>query len=129
MDNKLDEILSKINNLEKTYVSIASDLITQNIKMSELLNGKLKEPDFEISKMEGTEATSNSSENDSNKQTKDLYYFEKNGQIIVHGPGTYDNRPILKSYGEWDSFNKTWNLIVDKSVLLEKLPNIIEKNK
>lgn len=123
IQNKLNEILDKINNIEKTYVSINSDLITQNIKMSEILNGKLKEPDFEIPKNDSD------SESSTGKSIKELYYFEKNGQFIVHGPGTYDNRPILKQYGEWDSFNKTWNLIVEKETLLEKLPNIIEKSK
>ena len=134
IQNKLIEILDKINNIEKTYVSINSDLIAQNIKMSEMLNGKLKEPEFEMPKNEGN-GNGNGSINDSDsesstgKSIKELYYFEKNGQFIVHGPGTYDNRPILKQYGEWDSFNKTWNLIVEKETLLEKLPNIIEKSK
>lgn len=132
IQNKLNEILDKINNIEKTYVSINSDLITQNIKMSEILNGKLKEPDFEMPKNEGNGTGSindSDSESSTGKSIKELYYFEKNGQFIVHGPGTYDNRPILKQYGEWDSFNKTWNLIVEKETLLEKLPNIIEKSK
>lgn len=132
IQNKLIEILDKINNIEKTYVSINSDLIAQNIKMSEMLNGKLKEPEFEMPKNEGNGNGSinySDSESSTGKSIKELYYFEKNGQIIVHGPGTYDNRPILKQYGEWDSFNKTWNLIVEKETLLEKLPNIIEKSK
>jgi hypothetical protein len=123
--NKLMEILEKIDNMEKTYVSINSDLITQNIKMCELINGKLKEPDFPVSNS-GTDDKTDSSDN--NKK-KDLYYFEKNGKIVVYGPGTYDNRPILKQYGEWDGFNKAWNLIIEKEILLQKLPNIIEKEK
>ena len=133
IQNQLNEILNKINNIEKTYVTINSDLIAQNIKMSEILNGKLKEPDFEMP--ENVNGNGNGTKNDSDsesstgKSIKELYYFEKNGQIIVHGPGTYDNRPVLKQYGEWDSFNKTWNLIVEKETLLEKLPNIIEKSK
>lgn len=137
IQNKLNEILNKINNIEKTYVTINSDLIAQNIKMSEILNGKLKEPDFEMpenvngksNRNENGTKNDSDSESSTGKPIKELYYFEKNGQIIVHGPGTYDNRPILKQYGEWDSFNKTWNLIVEKETLLEKLPNIIEKFK
>ena len=44
----LTQILEKLDKIEKTFVSMNADLINQNIKMSELLNGKLKEPDFEM---------------------------------------------------------------------------------
>lgn len=111
----LIKILEKLDKIEKTYVSINADLINQNIKISELLNGKLKEPDYEISE-------------NLNKE-KELYYYENNGKIIVYGPGTFDNRPILKQYGEWNSLNKSWDLNIDLNILLEKLPKIIKKEK
>ena len=119
----LNQILEKLNKIEKTFVSINSDLINQNIKMSELLNGKLKEPDFEIS--------DNATHQNSNNSTKEkeLYYYENNGKIVVYGPGTFDNKPILKQYGDWNSFNKSWDLTVDLNILLEKLPQIIKKEK
>ena len=111
----LNTLIKKIDNLEKTYISINKDLINQNIKMSELLNGKLKEPEFDA-------------EHNLEKKDKELFYYENNGKIIVYGSGTYENRPILKQYGEWNSFNKTWDLIIDKNELLIKFPNIIYKN-
>jgi hypothetical protein len=120
-DNILLKILDRLNNIEKTFVSINSDLINQNIKMSEIINGKLKEPDFEISD------SSNQSKNDNFQ--KELYYYENNGKIIVYGPGTFDNRPILKQYGEWNSINKSWDLSIDLNTLLEKIPKIIKKEK
>lgn len=111
----LTKILQKLNKIEKTFVSMNTDLINQNIKMSELLNGRLKEPDFEMT--------------DSSNKEKELYYYENNGKIVVYGPGTFDNRPILKQYGDWNSFNKSWDLTIDLNVLLEKLPKIIKKDK
>ena len=119
----LTKILDKINNIEKTFVSINADLINQNIKMSELLNGKLKEPDFEMPDCSNQQNSENS-----NKE-KELFYYESNGKIIVYGPGTFDNRPTLKQYGDWNSFNKSWDLNVDLDTLLEKLPKIIKKEK
>ena len=119
----LTKILEKLDKIEKTYVSMNADLINQNIKMSELLNGKLKEPDFEMPD------NSNQQNSENSNKEKELYYYENNGRIIVHGPGTFDNRPTLKQYGEWNSFNKSWDLTIDLNVLLEKLPKIIKKEK
>ena len=123
---KLFEILDKIERMEKTFISINADLINQNIKMSEMLNGKLKEPDFPDNN-NNNDKSENNEDNKNNK--KDLYYFEKNNLIVVYGPGTFDNKDVLKSIGSWNSFNKTWDLTIDKNVLYEKFPNIIEKVK
>ena len=120
----LTQILEKLDKFEKTFVSINTDLINQNIKMSELLNGKLKEPDFEM-----PESSSNQQNSENSNKEKELYYYENNGKIIVYGPGTFDNRPTLKQYGDWNSFNKSWDLTVDLNILLEKLPKIIKKEK
>jgi len=119
----LTQILEKLDKIEKTYVSMNADLINQNIKMSELLNGKLKEPDFEMPD------SSNQQNSENSNKEKELYYYENNGKIIVYGPGTFDNRPTLKQYGDWNSFNKSWDLTVDLNILLEKLPKIIKKEK
>ena len=121
----LQQILDKLNNIEKTFIAINSDLINQNIKMSEIVYGKLKEPDFEIPCNSGDKLNDNLK----NNNEKELFYYESNGKIIVYGPGTFDNKPTLKQYGEWNSLNKSWDLIVDLSILLEKLPKIIKKEK
>ena len=120
----LTQILEKLDKIEKTFVSMNADLINQNIKMSELLNGKLKEPDFEM-----PDSSSNQQNSENSNKEKELYYYENNGKIIVYGPGTFDNRPTLKQYGDWNSFNKSWDLTVDLNILLEKLPKIIKKEK
>ena len=119
----LIQILEKLDKIEKTFISMNADLINQNIKMSELLNGKLKEPDFEMPD------SSNQKNSENSNKEKELYYYENNGKIIVYGPGTFDNRPTLKQYGDWNSFNKSWDLTVDLNILLEKLPKIIKKEK
>ena len=119
----LTQILEKLDKIEKTFVSMNADLINQNIKMSELLNGKLKEPNFEMPD------SSNQQNSENSNKEKELYYYENNGKIVVYGPGTFDNRPTLKQYGNWNSFNKSWDLTVDLNILLEKLPKIIKKKK
>ena len=121
--NLLNKILERLDKIEKTFVSMNTDLINQNIKMSELLNGKLKEPDFEMPD------SSNQQNSENSNKEKELYYYENNGKIIVYGPGTFDNRPTLKQYGDWNSFNKSWDLTIDLNILLEKLPKIIKKEK
>ena len=113
--DKINLIFDKLSTIEKTYISLNADLIIQNIKMSELLNGKLEEPEFEMPQ-DSTE--------------KELFYYQNNGIIIIHGPGTFDNRPTLKQFGEWNSTNKTWDLnkITEEELLL-KFPKIIKKEK
>ena len=120
----LTQILEKLDKIEKTFVSMNADLINHNIKMSELLNGKLKEPVFEM-----PDSSSNQQNSENSNKEKELYYYENNGKIIVYGPGTFDNKPTLKQYGDWNSFNKSWDLTVDLNILIEKLPKIIKKEK
>tara|TARA_E500000178_G_C17013043_1_gene751480 strand:+ start:558 stop:1031 length:474 start_codon:yes stop_codon:yes gene_type:complete len=113
---KLVDLVNKIDKFENTCLSLNTNLIQQNIKMSEIVNGKLEEPQFEQEKIE------------SNKE-KQLYYYNINDLVIVHGPGTFDNKSELSKYGNWNSNNKTWDLIISNDILLEKFPSIIFKNK
>lgn len=131
--NMLSEILTRIEKLEKTYVSINADLINQNIKMSELLNGKLEEPEFEMP--QSTTSNGSNESNDTNSKNeirvKELFFYEKNGQFSIHGPGTFDNKTQIKSLGsaEWNSINKTWDVVTTREKIIETFPNIIEKEK
>lgn len=131
--NMLSEILTRIEKLEKTYVSINADLINQNIKMSELLNGKLEEPEFEMPQSTISNGSNGSNDTNSNNEThvKELFFYEKNGQFSIHGPGTFDNKTQIKSLGsaEWNSINKTWDIITTREKIIETFPNIIEKEK
>ena len=119
----LTEILSRIDKIEKTYVSLNADLINQNIKMSEIVNGKWKEPDFEMPDL--TSGTSGSNENQI--KHKDLFYYEINNKVIVYGPGTYDAREKINKFGEWNKLNKCWDLIIEEQKLLELVPYIVKK--
>ena len=132
LENILNNILIRIDNMEKTYVSLNADLIKQNIVMTELLNGKLKEPDFEMPDGSNTNSNGSNGNNGNNENSaaqKDLFYYESNNKIIVYGPGTYDNRSVLGPYGSWNSINKSWDLVIEKNILLEKIPHLIYKMK
>lgn len=126
-NNLLNEILNRIDKLEKTYTSVNTDLIIQNIKMSEILNGKLEEPKFEIPSSSNTEQ----SHDNTQCKEKELYFYERNGMFSIHGSGTFDNKSKIKSLGncEWSSFNKTWDVLTSREKLYEIFPNIIEKEK
>tara|TARA_B100001093_G_C26854965_1_gene1026951 strand:- start:4862 stop:5284 length:423 start_codon:yes stop_codon:yes gene_type:complete len=112
INSKLSYLVNKIDNLESTYVSLNTNLIEQNIKMSEIINGKLEEPTFSSPEAE-----------------KELYYYINNDFIIVYGPGTFDNKSKLTKFGNWNMNNKTWDLKIGKELLLETFPSIIFKNK
>lgn len=137
--NMLSEILIRIEKLEKTYVSINADLINQNIKMSELLNGKLEEPEFEMPQSTNSNGSNGSNRSNDNNSTnsnnetrvKELFFYEKNGQFSIHGPGTFDNKTQIKSLGssEWNSINKTWDIVTTREKIIETFPNIVEKEK
>ena len=125
----LNDIIERIERLEKTYVSINADLINQNIKMSELLNGKLEEPIFETSESNDNDNNNNNNNNQGN--TKELFFYENNGKFCIYGYGTYDNKTKIKSLGtaDWNSINKTWDVITTVEKIKETFPNIIEKQK
>lgn len=128
----LNQILERLDKLEKTYISMNSDLITQNIKMSEIVNGKLKEPYFEMpnnSNESNNNTNTNTQDNNLFDKTKELFFYEKDGKFIIYGSGTFDNRDKIKSLKncEWNSINKTWDIITTKDKILEVFPDIIEK--
>ena len=100
--DKINLIFDKLSTIEKTYISLNADLIIQNIKMSELLNGKLKEPNFEMP-------------DNSNKQNAENYNKEK--ELVrkgeVNSKGKYiklivysNNEPWSKEYQEWNYSGK-----------------------
>jgi len=116
----LQQLIQKIDNLEKTFISLNSNLIQQNIELSKKVNGKLPDP---------TAVNEETNGNGSATGTKELYYYKNNGKIIIHGPGTYDNKDKFREYGGWNSVNKTWDLVIEENKLIEILPNIIMKEK
>ena len=114
-DLTIYDIFKKIETLEATLVTINADLIKQNIKLSEAALGKLPEPE-EIVVNTPTEP-----------KQKELYYTIKNERVCVFGPGTFDNKSVLKENGEWDSINKSWKLRITIEKTKELFPNILEK--
>ena len=114
-DNELlQTLIQKVDNLEKTFIALNANLIQQNIELSKKVNGKLPDP---------------TPVNEETNGTKEIYYYKNNGKIIIHGPGTYDNKDKFREDGGWNSVNKTWDLVIEESKLMEILPNIIMKEK
>ena len=110
--DKLNVLINKIDEIEKTYISMNADLINQNIRMSEMVNGKLPEPPDVQTDI-----------------VKDLFYTKNNeDKIIVYGPGTFDKRPILRKFGEWNSSNKCWILNITYEELIKNFPHIVNKD-
>ena len=116
--NKLNSIIEsidnntrKLDNLELGLLSVNKDLIEQNMKLSTSLLGNAPVQDEVRNTVE-----------------KELFYESRNGRINVHGPGTFDNKDVLKANGKWDGINKAWNMNITQEELLELFPNITEKN-
>lgn len=138
IDSKFDNLEKRINfnleKIEKGLLSINTDLINQNIKMSNIAFGKLPEP-LPLPNENGSNnsGSSNNSENSSNEKydnsTKELYFYEQNNALVVYGPGTYDNKDKLKKFGEWNGINKNWKLTISRETLFKEFKNIIEKEK
>ena len=125
MENKLEQILNKVNNIERALLTVNSDLIKQNIYLSELLyvNSSEEVDTDTVTNTVTDTVTFTITEN------KELCYYTKNNLIIVHGSGTFDNKDKLKEHGSWNSTNKSWDLNISIEKLLEIFPNIINKEK
>ena len=126
-DNELlQTLIQKVDNLEKTFIALNANLIQQNIELSKKVNGKLPDP---TPVNDETNGNGSNGSNGSTTGTKEIYYYKNNGKIIIHGPGTYDNKDKFREYGGWNSVNKTWDLVIEENKLIEILPNIIMKEK
>jgi len=136
IDSKFDNLEKSnafnLEKIEKGLLSINTDLINQNIKMSDIAFGKLPEP-LPLPNENGTGNSSNNSSNSSNENsdnsTKELYFYEQNNALVVYGPGTYDNKDKLKKFGEWNGINKNWKLTISRETLFQEFKNITEKEK
>ena len=103
--NELDQINKKLSGL----IEINECLVKQNMKLSEELYGKVKLP---------------SSPELNNK--KELYYCKLDDLYnLIHGPGTFDNKPIIKTLinAEWDKTLKAWKVTSPFEDILLKLPD------
>ena len=136
IDSKFDNLEKSnafnLEKIEKGLLSINTDLINQNIKMSDIAFGKLPEP-LPLPNENGTGNSSNnfgsSSNENSDNSTKELYFYEQNNALVVYGPGTYDNKDKLKKFGEWNGINKNWKLTISRETLFQEFKNITEKEK
>jgi hypothetical protein len=108
VDNSV--FLNEINSKLQSLIEINETLVKQNIKLSEALLGKVKEPE-------------------DNSPLKKLYYHCDNSEeniYLIHGPGTYDNKSKLKDElgAEWQAQTKSWRVIRSLDEILSKFPLI-----
>jgi hypothetical protein len=102
--------LNEINSKLQSLIEINETLVKQNIKLSEALLGKVKEPE-------------------DNSPPKKLYYHRDNSEeniYLIHGPGTYDNKSKLKEElgAEWQGQTKSWRVIRPLDEILSKFPSM-----
>jgi len=117
------KILNKIEKIETSLLSVNTDLISQNIRLSEAAIGKLPEPETNDPSPSPSTGSNNASAG-----TKDLFYCERNNKVYVYGPGTFDNKQKLKENGaNWNGSNKSWELVIEIEQLNELFTNIKEK--
>jgi hypothetical protein len=93
-----------------TLIEVNESLVKQNIKLSEQLYGQVKLPQ---------------EHNEPSK--KELYYCQLDELYnVIHGPGTYDNKPTIKTLtnAEWDKSLKAWKVTSPLQDITEKFPDI-----
>ena len=108
---ELQEINTKLSGL----IEINDALVKQNLKLSEELYGKVKLP---------SSPTTTSAK-------KDLYYCSLDELYnLIHGPGTFDNKPIIKTLNNatWDQQLKVWKVTSSVEDIKSKLPDISLKD-
>lgn len=106
--------LEQINTKLSSLIEINESLVKQNLKLSEELYGKVKLP---------------SSPTTDTK--KELYYCDLDDLYnLIHGPGTYDNKPIIKTLNNatWDQQLKAWKVTSSIEDIKTKLPDISFRN-
>tara|TARA_Y100000389_G_C17240496_1_gene402831 strand:- start:358 stop:711 length:354 start_codon:yes stop_codon:yes gene_type:complete len=100
--------LEQINTKLSSLIEINESLVKQNIKLSEELYGKVKLP------------------SSPEQSKKELYYCKLDDLYnVIHGPGTFDNKPTIKTLtnAEWDKTLKAWKVTSPFEDILTKLPD------
>ena len=107
---ELQEINTKLSGL----IEINDALVKQNLKLSEELYGKVKLP--------------SSPTLDSKKE---LYYCNVDELYnLIHGPGTFNNKPTIKTLNNatWEQSLKAWKVTSSVEDIKLKFPDILLRN-
>ncbi len=108
---ELQEINTKLSGL----IEINDALVKQNLKLSEELYGKVKLP-------------SSPSAESNIFIKKELYYCTLDELYnLIHGPGTFDNKPTIKTLtnATWDQPLKAWKVTSSVEDIKAKFPDIL----
>ena len=95
-NSELFKELQEINNKLSGLIEINDALVKQNMKLSEELYGKVKLPSSPVPDTK-----------------KELYYCTLDELYnLIHGPGTFDNKPTIKTLtnATWDQQLKAWKV-------------------
>lgn len=104
---ELQEINTKLSGL----IEINDALVKQNLKLSEELYGKVKLPPSPIPDCK-----------------KELYYCNLDEIYnLIYGPGTFDNKPAIKTLinATWDQQLKAWKVTSSLEDIKAKFPDIL----
>ena len=104
---ELQEINTKLSGL----IEINEALVKQNLKLSEELYGKVKLPSSLTTDIK-----------------KELYYCTLDELYnLIHGPGTFDNKPTIKTLtnATWDQTLKAWKVTSSIEDIKAKFPDIL----
>lgn len=102
--------LKELNEKLSCLLEINQSILKQNLKLAEEVYGKVKHPDPPPSPEE-----------------KELYYCVFDTEhVLIHGPGTYNNRDKIKTFenAEWDKGFKAWKVKIPVYQVLESFKNI-----
>lgn len=124
-------VLVKVDNIEKQIRvtnELMNDIVKQNILLSKKIFDGLEKYECDVAPPQ---------ENNNNNKSVDTYYStatltlgeNEMQNIIIHGPGTYNNRSLIKKLNrpEWDNDLKAWKIYDKVSVLVESIPSITYK--
>ena len=103
--------LKEINTKLCGLIEINDALVKQNLKLSEELYGKVKLPPSPTVDIK-----------------KELYYCNLDELYnLIHGPGTFDNKPTIKTLtnATWDQSLKAWIVTSSIEDIIAKLPDIL----
>lgn len=108
--SNVELLLQEIKTNLAALIEVNESLVKQNIKLSEQLYGQVSLPPPQQETVK-----------------KELYYCQLDDIYnIIHGPGTFDNKPTIKTLtnAEWDKTLKAWKVTCPVEDILSKFPTI-----
>tara|TARA_E500000178_G_C16870341_1_gene684076 strand:+ start:690 stop:1052 length:363 start_codon:yes stop_codon:yes gene_type:complete len=113
-NSEIFQELQGLNIKLSALIELNDSLVKQNLKLSEAVYGKVQLP-----------------QTTTQDHKKDLYYCTLDELFnLIHGPGTFDNKPVIKTLTNsvWDQQLKAWKVTSSVEDIKSKLPDITFKH-